>query len=63
MQIKKLRALKSTRDNKKAAGALKKVETSAREGGNLMYPVLGAVESYATLGEIADVMRGVFGEY
>jgi methylmalonyl-CoA mutase N-terminal domain/subunit len=42
---------------------LQGVEDAARDGGNLMPRILTAVESYATVGEIADVLRKVFGEY
>ncbi len=45
------------------AAALRGVEDAARGGGNLMPHILNAVESCATVGEIANVMRGVFGEY
>ena len=36
---------------------------AARDGGNLVPPIIAAVESRATVGEIADAMRGVFGEH
>ena len=39
------------------------VERAARGGENLVPPILAAVEAYATVGEIADTMRRVFGEY
>jgi methylmalonyl-CoA mutase, N-terminal domain len=39
------------------------VTAAAKDGTNLMPPVLAAVEAKATLGEVADAMRGVFGEY
>jgi methylmalonyl-CoA mutase N-terminal domain/subunit len=45
------------------AVALKRVEDAARGGENLMPRIVAAVEAYATVGEIADVLRGVFGEY
>jgi methylmalonyl-CoA mutase N-terminal domain/subunit len=62
-QIEKLKKLRAERDNKKVEGLLKKVETAAKGTDNLMPHILAAVEEYATLGEIADVMRKVFGEY
>ena len=43
--------------------SLKKVEHAARSGANLMPHILTAVEAYATVGEISDTLRGVFGEY
>ena len=36
---------------------------AARKGGNLVPPIIAAVESRATVGEISDAMRSVFGEY
>ena len=36
---------------------------AARDGGNLVPPIIAAVEAHATVGEIADAMRAVFGEY
>ena len=46
-----------------ARQTLEKVEEAARSGENLMPRMIAAVESYATLGEIADSLRKVFGEY
>ena len=62
-QIARLQALRAQRDNQKASAALQALEHSARGADNLMPPLIAAVESYATLGEIADTLRGVFGEY
>ena len=45
------------------AKALAEVERAARDGSNLMPPVLDAVRAYATLGEVCDVFRKVFGTY
>ena len=39
------------------------VEQAARDGANLVPPIIAAVEQRATLGEIADTLRDVFGEY
>ncbi len=39
------------------------IEVAARSGENLMPRILAAVEAYATVGEISDAMREVFGEY
>ncbi len=62
-QIERVRALRARR----AAGpwqvALRSVEEAARSGENLMPKILAAVEAYATVGEISDAMRRVFGEY
>jgi methylmalonyl-CoA mutase N-terminal domain/subunit len=62
-QVERVRALRARRDTGVHAAALRGVEDTARGGGNLMPRILHAVESYATVGEIANVMRGVFGEY
>lgn len=62
-QIQKINAVKASRDNAKVAELLKKLESEAKGTTNLMPTILEAAEQYATLGEIADVLRGVFGEY
>jgi len=58
-----VRAMRLRRAAEVHAEALRRVEDAARGGGNLMPQILNAVESYATVGEIADTMRRVFGEY
>jgi methylmalonyl-CoA mutase, N-terminal domain len=63
LQVEKLRRLKSERDNTQVKTSLAKLEEVAKGAANLMPHILVAVENYATLGEIADVMRKVFGEY
>jgi methylmalonyl-CoA mutase N-terminal domain/subunit len=62
-QIQKLQTLKSSRDQKAVADALETIRTHAIDGTNLMPSVINAVEQLCTLGEIADVLRNVFGEY
>jgi methylmalonyl-CoA mutase N-terminal domain/subunit len=62
-QVERVRALRARRDAGVHAAALRRVEDAARGGENLMPKILGAVESYATVGEIANVLRTVFGEY
>lgn len=62
-QIEKLNQLKSERDNKKVKVLLEKLDADARANVNLMPGILEACENYATLGEIADTFRNVFGEY
>jgi methylmalonyl-CoA mutase N-terminal domain/subunit len=62
-QVERVRALRARRDAGVHADALRRVEEAARVDANLMPHILHAVESYATVGEIANVMRGVFGEY
>ncbi|NYT14226.1 MAG: methylmalonyl-CoA mutase family protein [Candidatus Methanofastidiosa archaeon] len=63
LQIEKLKKLKSKRDNAKVKDLLEKIEDAARNDKNVMPPILEAVKSYATLGEISDSLRKVFGEY
>lgn len=62
-QIARVQALRNKRDNRKTQAAVAEVERSAKDGTNLMPHILNAVESQATLGEISDAMRTVFGEY
>jgi methylmalonyl-CoA mutase, N-terminal domain len=62
-QKKKLAAVRAERNHAAAQAALEKIATVARDGGNLMPAIIDAVRSYATLGEISDAMRNVFGEY
>lgn len=62
-QVERVRALRMRRDTDIHAAALRRVEDAARNGSNLMPQILNAVESYATVGEIANVLRVVFGEY
>ena len=59
----KLADLRQQRGQTQAAQAIQRVEATARGDGNLMPPIVEAVRAYATLGEIADAMRRVFGEY
>ena len=62
-QVERVRALRAKRDAGPWKAALAGVETAARSGENVMPRILAAVEAYATVGEIADAMRRVFGEY
>jgi methylmalonyl-CoA mutase N-terminal domain/subunit len=62
-QIKRLAELKSSRDAKRVQTALKSLKNVAQGDGSLMVPILEGVRAYCTLGEICDVLRGVFGEY
>ena len=63
LQTDKLIHIKAQRNNEKVKELLHKLEAGARSTVNLMPLILEAAENYATLGEIADVMRTVFGEY
>jgi methylmalonyl-CoA mutase N-terminal domain/subunit len=62
-QIERVRAVRSSRSEQAWRGALAGVEQAARDGSNLVPPIIAAVEAHATLGEIADTLRRVFGEY
>jgi methylmalonyl-CoA mutase N-terminal domain/subunit len=61
-QIARLQALRARRDGGAVGDALEAVERAARGSANTMPPILAAVEAGATLGEIADALRRVFGE-
>lgn len=63
LQIDKIKKVKAERDNEKVKKILAKLESNARADVNVMPAILEAAESYATLGEIADTMRNVFGEF
>ena len=62
-QRERLQALKAERDSQAVAASLARLEEAARSEDNLMPAILEAVKTYATLGEISDAMREVFGEY
>ena len=65
-QIQRLSELKESRNNPAVEKALSRLKSAAGEGPggeNLLYPMKEALASYATLGEVSDTLRGVFGEY
>jgi len=62
-QIERVRALRARRDAGPWKAALQAVEDAARTGENVMPRILTAVEAFATVGEISDAMRRVFGEH
>ncbi|MEA3359163.1 MAG: methylmalonyl-CoA mutase family protein [Thermodesulfobacteriota bacterium] len=62
-QIEKLNKLKSERDAEKVKSMLAKLKKGAGGNDNLMPLILNAVKAYATLGEVCDTLREVFGEY
>jgi methylmalonyl-CoA mutase N-terminal domain/subunit len=62
-QREKLVALRARRAKAPVESALSEIERVARGDGNLLPPILAAVEAWATLGEISDRLRLVFGEY
>jgi methylmalonyl-CoA mutase N-terminal domain/subunit len=63
LQIEGINEVRRTRDNRDVAEKLRALEAAARGDGNLMPPLIEAAKSYATLGEMMDVFREVFGEY
>ena len=62
-QVASLRALRARRSGDAVARTLKALRTAAEGDANLMPPILEAVREYATVGEICDALRSVFGEY
>ncbi|MBZ5566216.1 MAG: methylmalonyl-CoA mutase family protein [Acidobacteriia bacterium] len=62
-QVERLRELRARRDKGPWETSLRAVEDAAHSGTNLMPAIITAVESYATVGEISDTLRRVFGEY
>ncbi len=62
-QIERLKALKSSRDETGVQKSLANLKQRAEGNDNLLPYILEAVKTYATLGEICDVLREVFGEY
>ncbi len=62
-QVERVRALRARRPAEAWQSGLKAVEGAARSGANLMPAIITAVENNATVGEISDTLRRVFGEY
>ncbi|HLG70776.1 MAG TPA: methylmalonyl-CoA mutase family protein [Chloroflexota bacterium] len=62
-QIARLRSVRSSRDPAAVSRSLDALHAAASGTANLMPPILDAVRAYATVGEICDAMRQVFGEY
>ena len=62
-QVERVRAMRARRDSARAAAKVTEVERRARSSENLMPAISDAVEALATIGEISDAMRRVFGEY
>src|ERR1700676_3763082 len=62
-QIARLHALRARRDSGKTQSALAELQRRAATSENLLPAILVAVEAYATVGEISDALRRVFGEY
>jgi methylmalonyl-CoA mutase N-terminal domain/subunit len=62
-QIERTKALRATRDAARATRALSDVADAARAGQNTIPPLIDAVRAYATVGEICDALRSVYGTY
>ena len=62
-QVQRLQALRARRDASKTAAALAELDRRARTTENLLPAILAAVEAHATVGEISDTLRRVYGEY
>ena len=62
-QIARLERLRAARDTDLVRRTLDRVRAAARSTDNLMPPILDAVRAYATLGELCDALRDVWGEY
>jgi methylmalonyl-CoA mutase N-terminal domain/subunit len=63
VQLSKVAAIKASRDNGRVTAALRSMQDAARGTGALMEPILEAVRAYATVGEMCDALRDVWGEY
>jgi methylmalonyl-CoA mutase, N-terminal domain len=62
-QIGRLEQLRRTRDNDQVKSTLDALRAAARGRDNTMYPLLDCVRAYATVGEMCDALREVWGEY
>mgnify|MGYP003344447549 CR=1 FL=1 len=62
-QIERVRALRANRDAAACAASLRELDQAARSDANLMPHILACCEAKATVGEISDILREVFGEY
>ncbi len=62
-QIEKLKGLQKTRNNRKVNASLSELKLQTKKNNNLVPAIIEAVKCYATVGEICDVLRGVYGEY
>ncbi|OGU12724.1 MAG: methylmalonyl-CoA mutase [Ignavibacteria bacterium GWB2_35_12] len=62
-QLENLKKIKNERDNNKVSECLDKIKKDAQGNKNLMPSVIEAVKAYATVGEITDAMKEVYGEY
>jgi methylmalonyl-CoA mutase N-terminal domain/subunit len=62
-QLARLAAVRARRDQARVETALRRLQEAARGADNTMYPLLDCVRAYATVGEMCDALREVWGEY
>jgi len=62
-QVERVRAVRARRDPAAWSSAMQTLENAARTDGSMMPPIINAVLAWATVGEIAGCLRGVFGEH
>jgi methylmalonyl-CoA mutase N-terminal domain/subunit len=62
-QVKKLKEIKASRNNEKVKELLEEIKKDAEADNNLMPSIISAVKEYATVGEIVQVMKDVYGEF
>jgi methylmalonyl-CoA mutase N-terminal domain/subunit len=62
-QLKRLREVKQTRSNQKVKEFLSQIQIASKSGENLMPHIINAVREYASIQEICDVWRDIFGRY
>jgi methylmalonyl-CoA mutase N-terminal domain/subunit len=62
-QSRRLAEIRQQRDNDRVTRALAELKETARGTGNTMHPLLDCVRAYATVGEMCDALREVWGEY
>jgi methylmalonyl-CoA mutase N-terminal domain/subunit len=62
-QIRRVQRVRSGRDGGAVEAALRRLEETARAQENVMYPLKEALAAYATIGEVSDALRRVFGTY
>ena len=62
-QLERLNNIKQSRDNDRVNSSLKALKETAENNGNLIPKIINSVKNHATLGEISDTLRQVFGEF
>jgi methylmalonyl-CoA mutase, N-terminal domain len=62
-QVQRVQQVRQVRDQGRWKATLDEIARAAKTTDNLVPPIIAAVETHATLGEIADALRQVFGEY